>query len=88
MAAQGLEPRGYLFALPCCAKIRMLQNAVLAVRVVGAVFVLKIWILRLGSGWIVFKIMRVTFEKRFICNYPYDKFEAERIYGRARFVFL
>ena len=26
MAAQGLEPRGYLFALPCCAKIRMLQK--------------------------------------------------------------
>ena len=64
------------------------KNAVLAVKVVGAVFVLKIWILRLGSGWIVFKIMRVTFEKRFICNYPYDKFEAERIYGRAQFVFL
>lgn len=60
----------------------------LAVRVVGAVFVLKIWILRLGSGWVGFKIMRVTFEKRFICNYPYDKFETERIYGRARFVFL
>jgi hypothetical protein len=31
--------------------------------------------------------MRVTFEKRFICNYPYDKFEAERIYGKAGFVF-
>jgi hypothetical protein len=49
--------------------------------------------------------MRVTFEKRFICNYPYDnfdkgvhkflqkahlfiKFEAERIYGRGRFLLL
>jgi len=64
------------------------KNAVLAVRVVGAVFVLMIWILRVGSGWVGFKIMCVTFEKRFICNYPYDKFEAERIYGRARFVFL
>ena len=64
------------------------KNAVLAVRVIGAVVVLKIWILRVGSGWVGFKIMRVAFEKRFICNYPYDKFEAERIYGRARFVFL
>ena len=49
--------------------------------------------------------MRVTFEKRSICNYPYDnfdkgvhkflqkahvfiKFEAERIYGRGRFLLL
>ena len=77
----------------------------LAVRVVGAVVVLKIWILPVGSGWVGFKIMRVTFEKRSICNYPYDnfdkgvhkflkkahlfiKFEAERIYGRGRFLLL
>ena len=64
------------------------KNAVLAFGVVGALVVLKIWILRVGSGWVGFKIMLVAFEKRFICNYPYDKFEAERIYGRARFVFL
>ena len=64
------------------------KNAVLAFGVVGALVVLKIWISCVGSGWVGFKIMRVTFEKRFICNYPYDKFEAERIYGRARFVFL
>ena len=73
---------------PVVLKSGYFKNAGLAVRVVGAVFVLKIWILRVGSGWVGFKIMRMTFEKRLICSYTYDKFEAELIYGRGWFVFL
>ncbi len=105
MVAQGLAPPGHPFALPCCGKSQCFKNAALAVRVVGAVFVLKNWVLGERSGWVGFTTMRVTFEKRSICNYLYDnfdkgvhkflqkahlfiKFEAERIYGRGRFLLL
>ena len=60
---------------PVVVKSQCLKNAALAVRVVGAVFILKIWILGERSGWVGFTTMRVTFEKRSICNYPYDNFD-------------
>ena len=86
-------------------KSQSFKNAALAVRIVVAVFVLKIWILGERSGWVGFTTMRVTSEKRSICIYPYDNFdkgahtflqkahlfinfEAERIYGRGRFLLL
>ena len=56
-------------------KSQCFKNAALAVRVVGAVFVLKNWVLGERSGWVGFATMRVTFEKRSICNYPYDNFD-------------
>ena len=60
---------------PVVVKSQCFKNAALAVRVVGAVFVLKNWVLGERSGWVGFTTMRVTFEKRSICNYPYDNFD-------------
>ena len=89
MAAQGPEPRGYsLCASLLCENQDASKTQRWPLGSVAPFFVLKIWILRAASGWVCFKIMRMTFEKRFICNYPYDRFEAKRLNGRGRFLFL
>ena len=60
---------------PVVVKSQCFKNAALAVRIVSDVFVLKIWILGERSGWVGFTIMRLRFEKRSTCNYPYDNFD-------------